>query len=153
MTRLRVRVLSRDAKIIGSLVGGCRVTIRHEDTGQVLARGLHLGGSGETDLIMKTPRDRGAGRVYDSPGTACYEARLDLDGPTPIRVDVEGPLAFPHAIQRASKTLWMIPGEDIVGEGLLLELNGFIVEILQPTGVDVLHSRAVVPVRAGVRLL
>ena len=47
----------------------------------------------------------------------------------------------------------MIPGEDVVGEGFVLELNGFIVDILQPHAVDVLHSNEKVYLEAGVRLL
>ncbi len=151
-TRLRVRVVSCDAKVIGSLVGGCRITIRDAKSGDVLARGEHLGGSGDTKTIMKIPRQRGTA-VFDTPGTACFEARLDVTEPTLVEVCAEGPLACPHAMQSATKTTWVVAGEDVGGEGLVLELNGFIVDILEPHGTDVLHSGHRVHLEAGVRLL
>ncbi len=151
-TTLRVRVVSCDAKVIGSLVGGCRITVRNLKTGELLAQGLQLGGSGNTAAIMETPRQRES-IIYDTPGAACFEAALELPRPTLVEVRAEGPLAFPHASQSATKTTWLIPGQDVVGEGLVLELNGFIVDIIQPHGVDVLHSNQRVCLEAGVRLL
>ena len=151
-TTLRVRVVSCDAKVIGSLVGGCRITVRDVESGVILARGEHLGGSGDTGAIMKAPRQRG-GVVFDTPGTAHFEARLNIADPTLVEVSAEGPLAFPHAIQSTTRTTWVIPGEDVRGEGLVMELNGFIVDILKPQGVDVLHSGAPVRLEAGVRFL
>lgn len=151
-TLLRVRVISCDAKIIGSLVGGCRITVRNLETRELLAQGLQLGGSGETETIMKTPHKRGS-VIYDTPEAACFEAALELLRPTLVEIRAEGPLASPHALQSATKTIWLIPGQDLVGEGLILELNGFIVDILQPDAVDVLHSNEQVCLEAGVRLL
>lgn len=151
-TKLRVRVVSCDAKIIGTLVGGCRITVKNSVTGQVLAQGLHLGGSGDTEKIIKQPRQRG-GPIFDTEGTADYEVGLDLKEPTAVEITAEGPLAYPQALQRGSKTTWLIPGEDLLGDGLLLELNGFIVDIMTPESVDVLHSHDPVHLKAGVRLL
>lgn len=151
-TQVTVRVISCDAKVIGSLVGGCRITIRDVLTGDVLARGLHLGGSGDTDLIMKRPRERGA-TTYATEGTAVYTADLELSEPTLVEITAEGPLAFPHAAQRASKTTWLIPGQDIGGEGIQLELHGFIVDIMLPESVDVFHSNEEIHLETSVRLL
>jgi len=151
-TTIRVRVVSCDAKVIGSLVGGCRITVRDVESGEILARGEHLGGSGDTKTIIKTPRQRGT-VVFDTPGTAHFEARLNVTEPTLVEVRAEGPLASPHALQNATKTTWVIPGEDVTGEGLVLELNGFIVDILEPHGTDILHSGHHVRLEAGVRLL
>ena len=151
-TKLRVRAVSCDAKVIGSLVGGCRVTVRETETGRVLAQGLHLGGSGDTRSIMESSIRRSP-RVFDTPGTACFETELDLSEPTAVEITVEGPLACSHALQRASKTTVLLPGEDVTGEGIVLELNGFIVDIMQPESVHVFHSAETVHVSAGVRLL
>ena len=74
-TRVMVRVASHDAKIIGSGVGGARVTIRDQRTGSVLAEGIQEGGTGNTSLIMGT-RERGAS-VYD---TEVAQVRLPLTG-------------------------------------------------------------------------
>lgn len=151
-TRVKIRVLSCDAKVIGSLVGGCRITMKHSINGEVLARGFHVGGSGDTASIMKRPRVRGE-NIYDTEGAAAYIAELPLTEPTPVEVIAEGPLAFPQAIQRASKTTWLFPGEDVSGDGLLLELHGFIVDIMTPESVDVFHSHDSVHLKSSVRLL
>ena len=151
-TRVTVRVVSCDAKIIGSLVGGCRVTIRDYLSGEVLARGLHLGGSGDTDSIMHRPRQRG-GTVFATEGAAAYTANLPLKEPTLVEIIAEGPLAYPQAMQHSSTTTWLIPGEGIGGEGVILQLYGFIVEIMTPESVDVLHSGNPVCLQASVRLL
>ncbi len=151
-TRVVVRAVSCDAKIIGSLVGGCRISVRERDSGEVLAEGLQLGGSGDTESIMKTPRTRGA-TVFDTPGAACFEATLDLAEPTPVEIVAEGPLAYPDALQLAGKSTWLLPGRHLDGEGLVLTLHGFIVDVIIPASVDVLGSRQAVEIEAGVRLL
>ncbi len=149
---LTVRVVSCDAKVIGSLVGGCRVTVRHAISGDVLARGLHRGGSGDTDRIMNQPHVRGD-LVYGTEGTASCRFEFPLDQPIPVEVIAEGPLAFPQALQRASTTTWLIPGEHVEGEGLLLQLQGFIVEVMKPPAVEVFHPGQPLDLEASVRLL
>ena len=129
-TRIRVRAVSRDAKTIGSSVGGVLITITDVSTKQILARGLQLGESGDTSKIMG-PRERGA-VVYDTPGAAVFETSLLLERPTVVEVSAEGPLNFPQAVNRSSKTLLLVPGQDVLGEGILLEIHGFIVKILSP---------------------
>ena len=47
-TTVKVSVIAHDGKLMGSGVGGARVTIRDLDTGEVLADGLHEGGTGDT---------------------------------------------------------------------------------------------------------
>jgi len=151
-TRVRVRVLSCDAKIVGSLVGGCRVTIRNRDSGELLAAGLQLGGSGDTERIFQPSVGRFDTR-FDTPGTAVFETEIPLSAPTPVVIDVEGPLAYPASSQKATMTTWLIPGEHVLGDGFVLKLFGFIVEVLQPFSVEVFQSNAGIELEAGVRLL
>ncbi|HEX6202874.1 MAG TPA: hypothetical protein VF100_07720, partial [Thermoanaerobaculia bacterium] len=47
-TAVTVRVLSRDAKFVGSSMGGARVTIRDAETGTLLAEGVTAGSTGDT---------------------------------------------------------------------------------------------------------
>lgn len=153
-TRLVVRVVSQDAKVIGSGVGGARVTVRDAESGRVLAEGVHGGGTGDTGAIMG-PRQRGA-TVFDRPGTASFEATLALERPTLVRVEARGPLETPHAEQEASATLLMVPGVDIAGEGLVLTLHGFTVVIEtpeEPSGDAVAGAGGPIPVRANVTML
>lgn len=128
-TKVRVRAVSRDAKIIGTGVGGALITIQDAQTGEILARGMQLGGTGDTDRIMVTPRARNA-TVFDTEKAAYFETVLMLDRPTQVDVIAEGPIGFPQAVQRTSKSLLLVPGKDIVGEGILLEIHGFIVRLL-----------------------
>jgi len=150
-TKLLVRVVAHDAKIIGSGVGGARVTIRDAESGAVLAEGVQQGSTGNTTAIMKKPWERGA-TIFDSEGAASFLATLKLAKPTWVEVSAEGPLDTPQAMQRGSKTFLMVPGVDIVGEGLLIELNGLRVEVESPAAHAELAGRRI-PVRARVTML
>lgn len=149
-TRLLVRAVANDAKVLGTGVGGARITVRDAATGEVLAEGVQEGGTGDTRAIM-APRERGA-RVYDRDGTAGFEAVLDLSAPTRVRVEAEGPLGTPHAVQSAAATLLVLPGVDVLGEGLVLVLHGFTVKLERPRGEGPFAVEEV-PVRVDVTML
>jgi len=149
-TLLHVRVGAHDAKIIGSGVGGARVTVLDAETGLVLADGVQEGGTGDTGAIMGA-RERGA-TVYDTPGAAAFEANLGLTEPTVVTVEAAGPLGTPHATRTARTTLLVVPGRDLVGEGVVLTLYGFTVELEQPTG-EVAVAPGSILVRADVSML
>lgn len=149
-TRLVVRVVAHDAKIIGSGVGGASVTVLDAETGVVLADGVQEGGTGDTGAIMGT-RERGT-TVYDTPGAASFEATLDLTRPTVVAVEAAGPLDTPHARRTARTTLLMVPGRDLVGEGVVLTLYGFTVKLERPSD-DVPVEPGPLVVRADVSML
>ncbi|HHP7238428.1 hypothetical protein [Longibacter sp.] len=150
-TTVTVRVVSNDAKLVQDPVGGARVVIRHAETGEVLAEGRQTGNSGSTDKIMNQPHERGA-TIYEAPGAAKFQTTIPLAGPTPVIVTAEGPLDYPESMQTASASATLVPGEDITGDGLVLTLHGFIVEMLSPeAGARV--DGGTVAVRARVRLL
>ena len=150
-TQVTVRAVSNDAKLIQDPVGGAHITIENAETGDVLAEGRQTGDSGSTDKIMRQPRERGA-TIYDVPGAAKYETTLDLTEPTRVRVTAKGPLDYPQAMQTASTTVLLVPGEDVTGDGITLTLHGFIVEVLSPTATDV-DAGEEVPVKARVRMM
>lgn len=126
-TKVLVRAVSRDAKVIGDGVGGARITVRELGSGKVLATGVQTGGTGDTTRIMKTPRERHS-VVYGTPGAASFTATLDLTSPTRVEITAEGPLKYPQAMQRVSTTMLLVPGRHIDGEGVVLEIPGFIVD-------------------------
>ena len=130
-TKVMIRAVARDAKAIGQHVGGAKITVRDTATGEILAQGMQAAGTGDTDLIMKKPHTRGM-TVYNTPDASGYLAVLHLDKPTVVEITAEGPLGSPQATQRSSKTLLLVPGEDVLGEGILLEIHGFIVTALAP---------------------
>lgn len=134
-TRVTVRAVSRDAKVIGDGVGGARITIRDVDSKKVLASGIQAGGTGDTKRIMQEPRKRGA-VVYGTEGAAAFRTTLDITRPTVVEITAEGPLKYPQAIQRASRTMLLLPGRHIEGEGVLLEIAGFIVDVPEAITAD-----------------
>jgi len=151
-TKVIVRVVSKDAKVIGSGVGGAFVRIKNVETGEILAEGKQLGGTGDTDRIMVQPRRRGE-VLYGTSDAAFFQADLLLDKPTQVEIYTEAPLGFPHNIQKGSKTLTLIPGKHILGEGVVIQLNGLIVNILNPSSKESLKKGEEVAVRVEIRML
>ena len=130
-TDITVRVISRDAKFIGTSMGGVRVTLRDAETRNILATGVTKGGTGNTNLIMH--KDRGRRAQLSSEGAAKFEATLDLDEPRLIEVEAYGPLGQPQAAHRVTSSQWIVPGAHLSGgDGWLIEMPGFVVDILAP---------------------
>jgi hypothetical protein len=130
-TQILVRAVSHDAKIISSKVGGAKITIKNAATGAILAQGIQKGESGDTRKIMLDPHKRGE-VLYDTLEAAGFLATINLSSPTVVEIIAEGPLGAPQAMQRASKTMLLVPGQDILGEGIILEINGLIVTFVTP---------------------
>lgn len=151
-TDVVVRAVAHDAKVVGSSVGGVRVTIREAETGRILAEGTQKGGTGDTELIMRRPHERGA-TVYGTSDAAAFRATLDLDGPTVVKVTAEGPLGPDHAIRSASRTLLLLPGRDVTGEGVVLELQGLVARLESPEAEASPAGGEVIPVRATVEMM
>ena len=150
-TRVVVRAASNDAKLLHDGVGGALVRIVDVETGAVLAEGVQRGSSGDTEQIMRQPRERGAA-VYDTEGAAKFATTLMLAHPTTVRVTAMGPRDYPQAHKRTSTTMTLLPGEHMTGDGIVLPLHGFIVEVLRPTTARVAPG-ATVDVRARVRMM
>jgi hypothetical protein len=101
---------------------------------------------------MVQPRRRGE-VLFGTPDAAFFQTEIRLDKPTPVEILVEAPLAYPHALQKGSKTITLIPGKHLLGEGLIIELNGLIVNILSPSPKENLKKGEGVLVRAEIRML
>lgn len=130
-TEIVVRVLSKGAKFVGSSMGGALVTLRDADTGELLARGVTQGSTGSTDRLMRESHLRG--QTFSSDGSAAFRVTLDLLEPTFLEVTALGPLGQRQAANRASVTQWVVPGKHLSeGDGILLELPGFSVDVLAP---------------------
>lgn len=69
-----------------------------------------------------------------------------------MRVIARGPLDYPQAQQTTAKTVHLIPGQDVTGEGIILSLHGFIVEVLEPSTTRA-SPGSEIAVRARVRML
>lgn len=129
-TKLMVRAKAKDAKFVGSSIGGAHVIVRNTLNGEILAEGNTVGATGNTDLIMKSPHERYTQLSDDK--TAGFLAIVDIDKPTFVRVEVLSPVNKKNAQIQASTELWLIPGKDILGDGVVLEIPGFVIDILEP---------------------
>ncbi|MBL7032077.1 MAG: hypothetical protein ISR97_02720 [Nitrospira sp.] len=149
MTNLVVRAKSKDAKFIGTKMGA-KIVIRDTATGKVLAEGFTSGGTGNTQKIMIEPKTR-FGQI--SEGAAKFETSIDIDEPTLITVDVEAPYTYKENTIKNSTQIWLIPGRDIVGEGLVVEVPGFSVNISAPGKAKLVNGEAVIPIQASIVMI
>lgn len=150
-TQITVRVKSKDAKFVGTSMGGALITIRNVHTGELLAKGRTSGGTGNTVRIMKTPVTRGMSLSDES--AAAFGATIDIDEPTLIEVSAYGPAAGLQSANRVSATQWVVPGKHITGgDGFLMELPGFVVNVEAPSSHSMLAGKAVT-IRANVTMM
>ena len=130
-TDITVRVRAKDAKFVGDTMGGARVTIRDAETGELLAKGVTTGTTGDTGLIMKIVNPRG--KPISDEKAAKFTATIDIDEPRLIEVSAYGPLANRQAANRVSATQWVVPGKHITGgDAWMIELPGFVVDVQAP---------------------
>jgi hypothetical protein len=138
-TNIMVRAKAVDAKFIGSSVGGVKAVIEDAETGEILDQGWLNGDTGSTAILVKEPIQRGE-RITDEK-TAGYLATIDLKSPRLLRFKLVGPYGFRQSLQEASITSWVIPGKDILGDGIILNMPGFIVDawtqVLENGQVDI----------------
>jgi hypothetical protein len=151
-TTILVRVVSHGAMVLGREVGSARVTITDMATKQILATGIQQGDAGDQNQIMRTPRLMEEPH-YSSRPAAAFIATFDLLHPTLVEVTAEGPLAYPASSQRASATVWLVPGQDTTNDGIVLHLYGYIVQIEHPKPGEPLIAKDDVILRASVRTL
>lgn len=130
-----VRAVAKDAKFIGSSMGGAFVTIEEIKTGKTLAKGVTEGSTGNTDKLVREPKQR-YGQL-STPDAAKFEVSLNLEDPTFVRISATAPVAQKQSQVTSSTELWLIPGKDITGDGVMLEIPGFAIDILQPQAHEV----------------
>ncbi len=147
-THITVRAQALDAKFIGDHMGGVKVTLTDARTGRRLAQGLTRGGTGDTPRLMKTPRVRGV--LLSDADTAGFNTVIEIDQPTLVRADAEGPMGKPASVIHVSSTLWIIPGRDVTGDGWVLTFPGLVVEPkVTPAGPGALQVDAKVSLMCG----
>lgn len=151
-TTILVRVVAHGAMVLGREVGGARVTITDVETKQVLATGIQQGEAGDQNQIMRTPHLMEE-PVYSARPAAVFTTTLELRKPTRVEITAEGPLAHPASMQHASQTVLLIPGHDLINDGIVLHLYGYIVQIEHPKPGQSLMAKDDVKLRASVRTL
>ena len=151
VTMVMVRAKSKDAKFIGSSIGGAKVIIRNATTGEIMAEGMTEGSTGDTQRIMEEPKERNKKLTDES--TAGYLAELQIDSPVFVTVEVIAPINKKQARVSSSTQLWVIPGKNITGDGLVLEVPGFVVDILSPQTHERIASPAEVEITANIIMM
>ena len=131
LTKLTVRAKSKDAKFIGTSIGGAFVVIRNNLTGEILAQGLTSGSTGNSNIIMKNPIARRQNLSDDE--TAKFEAFLNITEPTFLDIEVIAPVNRRNSTVKATTQTWLVPGKDIIGDGIVVEIPGFVLDIINPT--------------------
>lgn len=150
-TEVMVRVRSKDAKFIGSSIGGAKILIRNAETGELLTSGMTRGSTGNTELIMQQPHSRNQ-RLTDEE-TAGFLASLDLEEPVFVTVEAYAPYTKKQARVVSSTQLWLLPGKNITGEGLVLEVPGFVVDILSPQTHERINQDSRIRIEANVVMM
>jgi hypothetical protein len=151
-TTILVRVVAHGSMVLGKDVGGARVTITDVASGQILASGLQQGDAGDQNQIMRTPRLMGE-PLYSSRASAAFTTTMELIHPVLVDIAAEGPLAYPASAQRVTTRTWLIPGQDMTHDGIVLTLYGYIVQIEHPQSGNPLFAKADVMLRASIRTL
>jgi hypothetical protein len=115
---------------IGTSMGGANIIIRDVESGAILAEGRTHGDTGSPATVIQEPRTRGE-RLSDS-STAKFETHLNLSEPTLVSIEAWAPSTQRQSRIKASTQLWLLPGKDVDGDGVILEIPGFAVNILSP---------------------
>src|SRR5690625_5169114 len=78
-TPVTIRVLSHDAKFIGTSMGGVEIVIRDVGTAEILSSGITPGGTGDTDLLVLNAKSRY--REISTSESAAFQTNLSLTKP------------------------------------------------------------------------
>jgi hypothetical protein len=149
-TKLVIRAKSKDAKFVGTKMGGAHVVVKDSETGKVLAEGLTAGDTGDSNKIMNEPKTR-FGMIAD--GAAMFETSIDIAEPRLITIEVEAPYVDRTNMIKSSTQMWLIPGKDIVGEGVIIEVPGFSVIAKSPEEVKLTDNKAAIPINAQIVMI
>ena len=126
-TNIKVTVLAKDAKFIGTSMDGAQITILNSDTVEVLAQGLTEGATGDTNTIMKTAHSRH--QVLSSDKSASYQTTLNIKQPIKIKVTAQGPMNLGDKSSTVSAEYWLIPGKHLdKNDAIKLEMPGFFIK-------------------------
>lgn len=147
-TSIMIRVKAKDAKFIGSSMGGSKVIVKEHISGKILAEGYTSGSTGNTDRIMNDPISRNT-QLSDEQ-TAGFMARLIIEKPVFVTVSAYAPL---DNTVKSETQLWLIPGKDITGDGLILEIPGFKIDVLTPQVHESIGEDREIEIRANIIMM
>ncbi|MFN4763048.1 hypothetical protein ACKGJN_08005 [Gillisia sp. Q332] len=147
-TSIMIRVKAKDAKFIGSSMGGSKVIVKEHLSGKILAEGYTSGSTGNTDRIMNNPISRNT-QLSDEQ-TAGFMAKLLIEKPVFVTVSAYAPI---DNSVKSETQLWLIPGKDITGDGLILEIPGFKIDVLTPQLHESIGEKSEIEIRANIIMM
>lgn len=150
-TQVMVRVKAKDAKFIGNSIGGALVKIYDVESGELLTSGITEGSTGNTEIIMKNPHERN--KNLSDEATAGFLSRFDFKEPKLIEIEAIAPINARQAHIKSSTQIWVIPGKDILGDGVILEIPGFVVDILAPQRHHTYQSAEEIEIKSNVVMM
>lgn len=125
-TKVVVRVKATDAKFIGSSMGGALIKIKNTETGALMVKGLTEGSTGNTKKTVISPQKRY--EELNTKGSAKFVSHLNIDEPIYATISATSTYRDTKEVT-VSTQMWIIPGKDITGDGILLEMPGFVVDV------------------------
>ncbi len=137
-TKLIIRVIARGGKFLGDDIGGALITVRDAQTGELLCSGRTHGASGPVTVmsqpLLRTQSIPTVDTTVKPPAEAChFDVSLPLTRPRLLEITAYGPLAAPQGAHSVTTTHWIYPGlPQNAGDGLVLEIPGLLVQILNP---------------------
>lgn len=150
-TNIMIRAKAKDAKFIGSSIGGAKILVKDALTSEILAEGITTGSTGNTEKIMN--QDWKRNQPLSDQNTAGFKAVLDIEEPVFVTVEAYAPLNKKQATVLSSTQLWVIPGKDITGDGVVLDVPGFVVDILSPQTHERINAADEIQLKANVVMM
>lgn len=150
-TNVMIRAKAKDAKFIGSSIGGAKILVKDAMTGEILSKGTTSGGTGDTDKIMN--QDWKRNQPLSDDNTAGYNAVLDIEEPIFVTIEAYAPVNKKQATVMSSTQLWIIPGKDIKGDGIVLEVPGFVIDILAPQTHERIKASEEIEIKANIVMM
>ena len=150
-TTVAVRAKAKDAKFIGDGMGGAMITVQDAVSGDTLAHGLAAGSTGDTKRLVVKPA--GCYDTLSTPGAAQFDAHLPISEPTLVTITAVAPYGEPQTRITASVQKWIIPGKDITGDGVILEIPGFAVSNEKPVADSTYMVNQAIPIRTHIVMM
>lgn len=129
-TTITVRARAVGAKFVGSSMGGAKVIIKDAVADTMIASGFTSGSTGNTDLIMRQCHE--VNDTLTTQETAAFITTINLNEPVLANIKIFSPLNNAGAYLKSEKQIWLIPGKDILGDGIIIPVYGFVVDIISP---------------------
>lgn len=130
-TKIVVRAIAKDAKLIGSSMNGAHIKITQASNDSLLAEGKTSGSTGNTDKLVRKPKKRY--EQLSTPGSAKFETTIKLSKPILVTISATAPGNDKQSQVTVTEQHWLIPGKDMTGDGIMMEVPGLVVDLIQPS--------------------